>query len=175
MPALCASPAHVLSATSLAGRTSSLVSICRNHFDPPVPCAGFPNRLDYHSFLQTYTFTRPYFTRHARQHFVHRKVGGDAAALERRKQTLRAALLECTEAQIVAALESTGGHAGRAAKQLAAQSRSASAASTSGRRASRRTSYKRSPNRTGTAAGGLGSLVTKDRVRRLLRDVFKRA
>jgi hypothetical protein len=131
-------------------------------------CAGFPNRLDYHAFVQTYAFTRTYFTRHTRQRFAHgHKVGGDAAALERRTRTLKQSFVGCSDEQVAQALEACGGHAGRAAKQLAAQPGAASAGANN-RRASRRLSRR---HRT----GGLGSAVTKDRVKRMLTDVFGRA
>jgi hypothetical protein len=83
-----------------------------------ISAAGFPNRVDYHTFVHAYAFTEPLFTRHLRQRFVVHAVSCDAAAKQRRLDNLAVRFPTCTKEQVSAALDAQKGHAGRATKQL---------------------------------------------------------
>ena len=121
-----------------------------------ISAAGFPNRLEYHAFLHSYSFheARPLFIRHGRQRFTNaREVGGDAPTRARRVHNLAARFPARTEADIDAALSKHRGHAGRAAKSLDATGAS--------------------PGRHRHSMGASGASALRERVRRMVLDVFR--
>jgi hypothetical protein len=105
-----------------------------------------------------------------RQRFAHsRKVGGDAAALARRTRNLQRAFLSHTDEQIKEALEVSGGHAGRAAAKLAALENKTNGRCSPAKRKTMRRS------KVVMAGFAPGAAAIKERVRRMLTDVFGRA